>query len=98
MSPKAEILSRMRKNFDEFKAYKVKKLGLFGSFAAARQTSGSDIDILVEFERGGKTFDNYMGLKFFLEERLGRSVDLVIIDGIKPALREEILKEVKYAA
>ena len=45
-----------------------------------------------------KTFDNYMDLKFFLEDEFGRTVDLVIIDALKPALRDEILNEVKYAA
>ena len=97
MSPKAEILSRMRKNFDEFKAYKVKKLGLFGSFAAARQTSGSDIDILVEFERGGKTFDNYMDLKFYLERLFHKKVDLVIKDALKSRIKNKILSDVRYA-
>ena len=45
-----------------------------------------------------KTFDNYMGLKFFLEDHLNRRVDLVIADSIKPRLRETILQEVEYAA
>ena len=87
----------MRKNFDEFKAYKVKKLGLFGSFAAARQTSGSDIDILVEFERGGKTFDNYMDLKFYLERLFHKKVDLVIKDALKPRIKNKVLSDVRYA-
>ena len=97
MSPKAEILSRMRENVDGFKAYKVKKLGLFGSFAAARQTSGSDIDILVEFERGGKTFDNYMDLKFYLERLFHKKVDLVIKDALKSRIKNKILSDVRYA-
>ncbi len=74
----------------------VRKLGIFGSCARGEESKDSDIDVLVEFDE--KTFDNYMGLKLFLEEKLGRKIDLVIIDALKPALREEVLREVKYAA
>jgi len=75
--------------------YGVRRIGLFGSCLRGDARTDSDVDILVEFER--KTFDNYMGLKFFLEDRLGRRVDLVIADSIKPRLRESILQEVEYA-
>ena len=57
----------------------------------------SDVDILVEFEKAHETFDNYMDLKFYLEELFGRKVDLVIIDSIKPALRSNILRSAEYA-
>jgi len=42
------------------------------------------------------TFKNYMGLKFYLEEIFGRKVDLVIIENIKPMLKESILREAVY--
>lgn len=54
------------------------------------------MDILVEFQAGAKTFDNYMGLKFYLEERFGLPEDLVIADTIKPDLRPAILGNVQY--
>ncbi len=76
--------------------YGVRRIGIFGSCARGEDKEGSDVDILVEFDR--KTFDNYMGLKLFLEEKLGRSIDLVTTEALKPALRDEILKEVQYAA
>lgn len=50
----------------------------------------------MEFEQGKKTFDNYMDLKFYLEDLLGVEVDLVIKSAIKPKLKEYILKEVVY--
>ncbi|AFV22937.1 nucleotidyltransferase [Methanolobus psychrophilus R15] len=49
------------------------------------------------FKEGRKTFDNYMELKFYLENIFGRKVDLVIETAIKPILREAILKEAVYA-
>lgn len=74
----------------------VRHIGIFGSCVRGEDSVSSDIDVLVDFER--KTFDNYMDLKFFLEEKLGRRVDVVIIDTLKPALKETVLSEVRYAA
>jgi predicted nucleotidyltransferase len=97
MSPKTEILTKIRKHSQELKAYKVKRVGLFGSFAHLNQSPKSDIDILVEFDHGGKTFDNYMELKFYLERLFRRKVDLVIKDALKTRIKEKVLSEVKYA-
>jgi hypothetical protein len=72
------ILEFLEKNAEQLKKYGVKQIGLFGSFATGKNTNNSDIDILAEFKVGEKTFDNYMDLKFFLEDKLKRKVDLVI--------------------
>lgn len=97
MSPEAKILETMRKHSDEFKAYGVKKVGLFGSFVHSNQNVRSDIDILVEFDRGAKTFDNYMEFKFFLERLFRRKVDLVIKNALKARIKGRVLSEVRYA-
>ncbi len=78
------------------KKFGVKSSGIFGSFVKGKAKKSSDLDILVEFEEGFETFKNYMGLKFYLEESFGRKVDLVIIESIKPMLKEEILREAIY--
>src|SRR4030042_1929415 len=78
------------------KRYHVKKIGVFGSIVRNKQTKKSDIDILVEFEKGHKDFFNYMRLKYYLEELLDRKVDLVIKEAVKAQLRERILNEVVY--
>lgn len=75
----------------------VKRIGIFGSFARGEEKVGSDIDILVEFEETKTTFDNYMDLKFYLEELFEREVDLVIESSIKPRLKDSIMREVVYA-
>jgi len=82
---------------DIIKRFHVKKIGVFGSFVQNKQTKKSDIDILVEFKRGHKDFFNYMRLKYYLEESLGRKVDLVIKEAVKSELRERIFNEVVYA-
>ena len=78
------------------KVFHVKEIGLFGSLIKGTQTTKSDIDVLVEFEKGHKDFFNYMRLKYYLEEMLGREVDLIIKGAIKPRLKEKILNEVVY--
>lgn len=76
--------------------YHVKELGIFGSYASGRQTTGSDVDILVEFEDGHKDFFNYMRLKLYLEKMLGRKIDLVMKKAVKKRLKDRILHQVRY--
>jgi len=64
----------------------VRRIGIFGSFVRGEEREDSDIDILIEFEEGRRSFDTYMDLKFFLEDLFGRSVDLVDRDTLKPGL------------
>ena len=91
------ILKAVRGNEKKIRGFGVTRIGLFGSYVRGEQKRGSDVDLLVEFEKGKKTFDNYMGAKFFLEDLLGRRVDLVISESVKPAIRPHIIKEVLYA-
>ncbi len=74
----------------------VTELSLFGSRARGDERPDSDADFLVEFSE--KSFDRYIDLKQFLEELLGCPVDLVIKTGIKPRLRDQILREAVRAA
>ena len=76
--------------------FKIKEIGVFGSFVRKEQNRKSDIDISIEFETGFETFDNYMDLKFFLEELIGLKVDLVVKDAIREELRESIFAEMVY--
>lgn len=71
-------------------------MGIFGSFIRGEETINSDIDILVKFEKGHKDFFNYTRLKNYLEELLGRNVDLVIKNAVKPQLKKKIFSEVRY--
>jgi predicted nucleotidyltransferase len=77
-------------------AYHITDIGLFGSCVRGSMKKRSDIDILVSFENGCKDLFNYMRLKLYLEELLGRKVDLVIKEALKSRLRDRILSEVRY--
>ena len=90
------ILQKIELNMGKIKGYGVKNLGIFGSYVRNEQKNNSDIDILVEFETGKKKFDNYMDLKFFLEDLFACKIDLVIKEAIKPALKEYILGSLNY--
>lgn len=92
------ILAKLEENSTKIKEYGVKRIGIFGSFLRNEQKPTSDIDVLVEFEKGKTTFDKYMDLKFFLEDLFKCKVDLVTHEAIKPDLKSYILGSVKYAA
>lgn len=76
----------------------VKDVGLFGSFVTGNQTPESDVDILVEFEPERHSFDAFMDLSFFLEDLLGRRVELVTPEGLSPHIGPHILREVERVA
>lgn len=93
---KSLLLHRLTTHGDEIKSFGVKELGLFGSFK--RDTSiklESDIDFLVKFEKEKKSYDNFMNLAFFLEELLGRKVELVTPESLSKHIGPHILKEVE---
>jgi predicted nucleotidyltransferase len=73
-------------------------MGLFGSFVRGEQSPNSDIDLLVEFEPGRKTFDAFVELSHFLEQTLQHEVELVTVESLSPYLGPHILKEVEYAS
>jgi predicted nucleotidyltransferase len=90
---KQNALKLLSNNFDYLrKNFAVSGLSIFGSVARDQAGSKSDIDILVDFA-GKATFDNYMDLKFYLQELLNMNVDLVTQKALRPQIREEIEKE-----
>ena len=91
-----QVLEALRDHRPELRELGVVKLGLFGSFARGEAGPESDVDLLVELDR--RTFDRYMDAKLYLEDLLGRRVDLVLAHRLKPALRENVLGELIDAA
>ncbi len=70
----------------------VRRVALFGSTARDEAREDSDLDLLVEFELV-PTLDRFVGLKLFLEDHLGRKVDLVTPDALKPRMRPVVERE-----
>jgi len=92
-----EIICRLlRTRKDEMnKQYGVTSIGLCGSYSRDEQQEDSDIDIVVELE-SPNTFRSFFGLKFYLEEMFDKPVDLGIEHAVKPAVRETMLKSIRY--
>jgi len=95
-SSRKDILASLKNLKKEVaKEYSVKTIGVFGSVARNEQTGQSDIDLLVEFSKP-VGFVTFMRLENFLSERLGKQVDLVTSDSLKPVIRQDVLSEVIY--
>jgi predicted nucleotidyltransferase len=93
---KEHILSLIQEHQSQIRNWGVRRLGLFGSFVRRQQDNDSDIDILVEFEPGRKTFDNFIQVALFLEELFARRVELVTPEALSPYIGPHILREVEY--
>jgi uncharacterized protein len=88
-----DILAKLRELKPFVKAhYKAKEISLFGSYVRDEQSTGSDIDVLVEFKEEADLFD-LMGLTLYLEEALERKVDVVPKSALRKELRDSVLLE-----
>jgi predicted nucleotidyltransferase len=86
---------------DFCRRYQVRELALFGSMLRQEHRPDSDVDLLVSFAPAARvTFLTLARMQRELEALLGRKVDLVPKDGLKPIIREHILAtaRVLYAA
>ena len=96
---KDEILDAIRKNRDILLKYKVREIGLFGSFVRGEQEDGSDIDLIVDFEE--PSIENLMGLSSFLENLFGKKVEILTPAGVDSIrinhIKEEIKGSIVYA-
>ena len=91
-----EIKEILAEHKDEVsRKYKVREIGIFGSYVRGEQKERSDIDILVSFFGIPDVF-KYMELEDYLRRLLHRKVDLVRKEAIRPELKKRILKEAVY--
>jgi hypothetical protein len=88
-----EAVERLLASESEIRALGVQRLALFGSVLRGEIRPDSDVDLLVQFAPGAKTFEHFLALSELLEERLGRRVDLVTREALSPFLGPRILAE-----
>jgi len=90
-----DVVRRIREGPKRVAAFGVASLHLFGSVARDEAGEMSDVDLLVAFD-GPATFDQYMDFKLYLEDLLGKRVDLVtdrgLRDEIRPHLERDLLR------
>jgi len=84
----------LKKHKDLLKKYKVKRIGLFGSYVRGEQKKRSDIDFLVEFEE--PNFDNFMDLAFSLEDLFRKKAELITNGNLSPYIQPYVEKEVRW--
>lgn len=90
---KDRIVERLQAAEAQLRALGVRRLSLFGSFVRSEAGQKSDVDLLVEFQPGQKSFDNFMTLSYLLEEILQRPVELVTLEALSPFIGPHILAE-----
>jgi predicted nucleotidyltransferase len=90
------VLDTLKNEKGQLSDYGVEMIGIFGSCARGEATDDSDLDILVVFKEGQKTFRHFMGLREFLQSIFGERVDLVTLQSIDPKLRDSIENDIVY--
>lgn len=93
---KQEIIDLLKANSEKLQQLGINRVGIFGSFVTGTQTANSDVDLLVEFNKGQKNFHNFMDTANFTEAILGRNVDLLTPESLSPYIGPYIQKEVEY--
>jgi predicted nucleotidyltransferase len=88
-----EAISRIVAAEAEIWAFGVEQLKLFGSVLRDENRPDSDVDLLVQFSPGAKTYDRFLDLSEFLERLLGRRVELLTFEALSPILGPRILAE-----
>ena len=94
-----EILKKLSENRQVLKSYGIKDILLFGSAARGEAVTGSDVDLLVEFESSAHIgMFEFSRLRRELSQLLGCEVDLATPDALHKDMKEDILKEAIRAA
>lgn len=93
---KREIIESLRNLRKEASAnYKAEILGIFGSYAREESREGSDLDVLVRFDKGASLFD-LSGLTEYLEDKLNIKVDVLSEKAIRSEIKDKILSDTVY--
>jgi hypothetical protein len=88
-----QAVTRLSGCEQDIRALGVIRLALFGSVLRGQAHPGSDVDLIVEFAPGAKTYARFFALSELLEERLGRPVELVTTEALSPFIGPRILAE-----
>jgi predicted nucleotidyltransferase len=97
ISTRQEIVAYLRNNKKLFyEKFGVTRMGIFGSFERDEQTRSSDIDMVIEMEKGRKNIHTFLQLKRFLEKEMARKIDLGFEHSLKPIVRDKIKGKIIY--
>ena|SRR3989344_931458 len=93
---KGQILDLIQDNKSKIHDFGVEEIGIFGSYARGQEKESSDIDILAKFTKNKKTYKNFYEFSKFIEELLGKKIDILTPESLSPYLAPYIEKEIEY--
>lgn len=96
MGYRVGLMEKMGANAAQIRAFGIDRISVFGSFARDTQIKpSSDIDLILDFAPGKKSFDNLVDLGDFLENLLGRKVELLTRESLRSTTGKYILSTAK---
>jgi predicted nucleotidyltransferase len=97
MTTRENIIAVLQSNKEVLSEHGVQHIGLFGSYVRNEQSPDSDIDLLIDFEPGKESFDNFMAVYDLFEDLFrNEKIEVVTINGLSPHIGPKILQEVLY--
>ncbi len=100
MSPstinKNTVFKILKENKDKISNCGIKRIGLFGSYVRGEQKKESDLDFLVEFDKGKKTYRNFIEINQLMKQLFNKKIDIVTKESLSPYIGPYIKKEVEY--
>lgn len=97
MTTKENIIAALKTHKHELSKFGVQTIGLFGSYLRNEQSGRSDIDLLIDYEPGKESFDNYIAAYDVFEKVFkNEKIEVVIKNGLSPYIGPKILKDVVY--
>lgn len=96
VSDKRQIFELIDNNKRAFGSFGASRVGLFGSFVRGDQIGNSDVDLLIDFKPGQKSYRNLLGTAELAEGLMGRRVSLVTMASMSPFIASHIEREIEY--
>jgi len=90
------ILSTIRSQSTALQACGVSRIGVFGSASRGDMSPTSDVDVIIDFQEGKKTYKNFIRTTNTLEQALQLPVDAVTAGSISPYIKPYIEKDIRY--
>ena len=95
---KKELIAAIRSHGGQVQAFGVRRLGIFGSFVKDEADEQSDVDFFIEFDPQFKTLKNFVGLANYLQQLLGRRVEIVTPQSLNKFTGKYITQQVEYVS
>jgi len=93
---KHDVIDLIKSDSNNLAGFGIIKIGLFGSFIHGTQSDDSDVDLLLEFQKGKKTYRNFINAAEALEKLLGRKVEVLTPESLSQYIAPHIQRNIEY--